>query len=369
MHHKEFAIGHHSVHCLNEMHFPTVTCSGRCDPHLRKHRCVGVRQGQRGDCAGYGGRRDYRWRGRCRHIDSTDVVVAATGKRDANQALATSDCCDCCAVGLRKWHGLWCGDQAIMRRGVSGKGGRASWWWGLARVGAGCVLVGMGCVQMEKTEMGGRTDAAVWQPVKGLPSITKSCAAASSCLLDSSSLTFRFPILFFALCRRRTSREQILASAMRREAWRRMLTEQARARAAAARVLVAGRSLALPKLLAPRAGHCFGWHQDHVVEWLQYVCGPRTPDTRRICAHRERETSQSHRSILRGNGREDAHGCHQDVRTAPHHRREARAPRARPTSLVINRVQSTTLIASRCGGQVVQMHSWGASASRPSGGS
>ena len=137
-----------------------------------------------------------------------------------------------------------------------------------------------------------------------------------------------------ALCRRRTSRVQILASAMRREAWRRMLTEQARARAAAARVLVAGRSLALPKLLAPRAGHCFGWHQDHVVEWLQYVCGPRTPDTRRICAHRERETSQSHRSILRGNGREDAHGCHQDVRTAPHHRREARAPRARPTSLV-----------------------------------
>ena len=84
-------------------------------------------------------------------------------------------------------------------------------------------------------------------------------------------------------------------------------------------------------------------------------------------ARTERETSQSHRSILRGNGREDAHGCHQDVRTAPHHRREARAPRARPASLVINRVQSTTLIASRCGGQVVQMHSWGASASRPSG--
>ena len=109
--------------------------------------------------------------------------------------------------------------------------------------------------------------------------------------------------------------------------------------------------------------------QDHVVEWLQYVCGPRTPDTRRICAHRERETSQSHRSILRGNGREDAHGCHQDARTAPHHRREARAPRARPTSLVINWVQSTRLIASRCGWQVVQMHSWGASTSRPSGGS
>ena len=95
-----------------------------------------------------------------------------------------------------------------------------------------------------------------------------------------------------ALCGRRTSRVQILASAMRRQASRRMLTEQARARAAAARVLVAGRSLALPKLLAPRAGHCFGWHQDHVVEWLQYVCGPRTPDTRRICAHRERDKSE-----------------------------------------------------------------------------
>ena len=167
-----------------------------------------------------------------------------------------------------------------------------------------------------------------------------------------------------ALCRRRTSRVPLLASA------RRMLTERARARAAAARVIVVGRSLrslALPILAAPRAGLWFGCHQDDVVEWLQCVCGPRTPDTRRICAHRERETSQSHRSILRGNGREDAHGCHQDVRTAPHHRREARAPRARPASLVINRVQSTTLIASRCGGQVVQMHSWGASASRPSG--
>ena len=45
--------------------------------------------------------------------------------------------------------------------------------------------------------MGGRTDAAVWQPVKGLPSVTKSCAAAS-CFVDSSSLAFRFPILFFA---------------------------------------------------------------------------------------------------------------------------------------------------------------------------
>ena len=50
---------------------------------------------------------------------------------------------------------------------------------------------------MEKTETGGRTDAAVWQPVKGLPSVTKSCAAAS-CFVDSSSLAFRFPILFFA---------------------------------------------------------------------------------------------------------------------------------------------------------------------------
>jgi len=47
---------------------------------------------------------------------------------------------------------------------------------------------------------------------------------------------------------------------------------------------------------------------------------------------------------------------------------EKQERRARPTSLVINWVQSTTLIASRCGGQVVQMHSWGASASRPSGG-
>ena len=50
---------------------------------------------------------------------------------------------------------------------------------------------------MEKTETGGRTDAAVWQPVKGLPSVTKSCAAAS-CFVDSSSLAFRFPILVFA---------------------------------------------------------------------------------------------------------------------------------------------------------------------------
>ena len=145
---KECVIGGHNVHCLKEIRFPTVTCSGRCVPRLRKRRCAGVRQGQRGDCAGYGGRRDYRWRGRCRDIDSTNVgypvVVAATSKRDANQALATSDCWDCRAVGLRKWHGLWCGDQAIMRRGVSGKGGRASWWWGLTRVGAGCVLVGGG---------------------------------------------------------------------------------------------------------------------------------------------------------------------------------------------------------------------------------
>ena len=86
---KEVVIGGHNVHCLKEIRFPTVTCSGRCVPRLRKRRCAGVRQGQRGDCAGYGGRRDYRWRGRCRHIDSTDVVVAATGKRDANQALAT----------------------------------------------------------------------------------------------------------------------------------------------------------------------------------------------------------------------------------------------------------------------------------------
>ena len=98
-----------------------------------------------------------------------------------------------------------------------------------------------------------------------------------------------------ALCGRRTSRVQILASAMRREAWRRMLTEQARARAAAARVIVVGRSLrslALPILAAPRAGLWFGCHQDDVVEWLQYVCGPRTPDTRRICAHRERDKSE-----------------------------------------------------------------------------
>ena len=127
---------------------PALAAASRASVY-RKRRCVGVRQGQRGDCAGYGGRRDYRWRGRCRDIDSTDVVVAATGKRDANQALATSDCWGCSAVGLRKWHGLWCGDQAIMRRGVtcSGKGGRASWWGGLARVGAGCVVVGMGCVK------------------------------------------------------------------------------------------------------------------------------------------------------------------------------------------------------------------------------
>ena len=89
-----------------------------------------------------------------------------------------------------------------------------------------------------------------------------------------------------ALCRRRTSRVPLLASA------RRMLTERARARAAAARVIVVGRSLrslALPILAAPRAGLWFGCHQDDVVEWLQCVCGPRTPDIRRICAHRERQ--------------------------------------------------------------------------------
>ena len=225
---------------------------------------------------------------------------------------------------------------------------------------------------MEKTETGGRTDAAVWQPVKGLPSVTKSCAAAS-CFVDSSSLAFRFPILFFAW--------HVLHCVDVVPAECRFWHPPCGARPGAAcsqnkpghEQQQQGSSLPVGPLpflnfLHRGQGTAVGAIQDHVVEWLQYVCGPRTPDTRRICAHRERETSQSHRSILRGNGREDAHGCHQDVRTAPHHRREARAPRARPTSLVINRVQSTTLIASRCGGQVVQMHSWGAGASRPSGG-
>ena len=168
-----------------------------------------------------------------------------------------------------------------------------------------------------------------------------------------------------ALCGRRTSRVQILASAMRREAWRRMLTEQARARAAAARVLVAGRSLALPKLLAPRAGHCFGWHQDHVVEWLAIRL--RSPDARypsNLRAQRERQV----RAIALYCG---AMGVRMRMAatkmSAP--RRTTAEKQERPTSLVINRVQSTTLIASQCGGQVVQMHSWGASASRPSGGS
>ena len=163
-----------------------------------------------------------------------------------------------------------------MRRGVSGKGGRASWWWGLTRVGAGCVLVGMGCVQINGEDGDG------W--AYGCSGVAASQGVAQRHQILRCRFLFRGlfflglplsnPILRLArtaLCRRRTSRVQILASAMRREAWRRMLTEQARARAAAARVLVAGRSLALPKLLAPRAGHCFGWHQDHVVEWLQYT--------------------------------------------------------------------------------------------------
>ena len=225
---------------------------------------------------------------------------------------------------------------------------------------------------MEKTETGGRTDAAVWQPVKGLPSVTKSCAAAS-CFVDSSSLAFRFPILFFAW--------HVLHCVDVVPAECRFWHPPCGARPGAAcsqnkpghEQQRQGSSLPVGPLpflnfLHRGQGTALGGIRTTSLSGWQYVCGPRTPDTRRICARRERETSQSHRSKLRGNGREDAHGCHQDVRTAPHHRREARAPRARPTSLVINWVQSTTLIASRCGGQVVQMHSWGASASRPSGG-
>ena len=57
--------------------------------------------------------------------------------------------------------------------------------------------VGARCVQRAKAEMDGRTGAAMWQLDKGSPSVTKSCAAAS-CFVASSSLAFRFPILFFA---------------------------------------------------------------------------------------------------------------------------------------------------------------------------
>jgi len=127
----------------------------------------------------------------------------------------------------------------------------------LARVGAGCVLVGMGCVQINGEDGDG------W--AYGCSGVAASQGVAERHQILRCRFLFRGlfflglplsnPILRLArtaLCRRRTSRVQILASAMRREAWRRMLTEQARARAAAARVLVAGRSLALPKLLAPR---------------------------------------------------------------------------------------------------------------------
>ena len=132
----------------------------------------------------------------------------------------------------------------------------------MTRVGAGCELVGMGCVQINGEDGDG------W--AYGCSGVAASQGVAERHQILRCRFLFRGlfflglplsnPILRLArtaLCRRRTSRVQILASAMRREAWRRMLTEQTRARAAAARVLVAGRSLALPKLLAPRAGHCF----------------------------------------------------------------------------------------------------------------
>ena len=224
---------------------------------------------------------------------------------------------------------------------------------------------------MEKTETGGRTDAAVWQPVKGLPSFTKSCAAAS-CFVDSSSLAFRFPILFFAW--------HVLHCVDVVPAECRFWHPPCGARPGAAcsqnkpghEQQRQGSSLPvgpLPFLNFLHRGQ--GTALGGIRTTSLSGCNTFAVPGRQIpveSARTERETSQSHRSILRGNGREDAHGCHQDVRTAPHHRREARAPRARPTSLVINWVQSTTLIASRCGGQVVQMHSWGAGASRPSGG-
>ena len=164
----------------------------------------------------------------------------------------------------------------------------------MARVGAGCVLVGMGCVQINGEDGDGWAYGC-------------SGVAASQGVAERHQILRRFLFrghLFFlglplsnpilrlartALCRRRTSRVQILASAMRREAWRRMLTEQARARAAAARVLVAGQSLALPILAAPSAGHCFGCHRDDVVEWLQCVAVPDARYPSNLRAQRERE--------------------------------------------------------------------------------
>ena len=108
-----------------------------------------------------------------------------------------------------------------MRRGVSGKGGRASWWWGLTRVGAGCVLVGMGCVQINGEDGDG------W--AYGCSGVAASQGVAERHQILRCRFLFRGlfflglplsnPILRLArtaLCRRRTSRVQILASAMRR---------------------------------------------------------------------------------------------------------------------------------------------------------
>ena len=190
---------------------------------------------------------------------------------------------------------------------------------------------------MEKTETGGRTDAAVWQPVKGLPSVTKSCAA--SCFVDiSSSLAFRFPILFFAW--------HVLHCVDVVPAECRFWHPPCGARPGAAcsqnkpghEQQRQGSSLLvspLPFLYLPHRvqGIALGAIGTTSLSGCNALRS-QTPDIRRICAHRERERSQSHRSILRGNGHEDAHGCHEDVRTAPHHRREART--SGPTSLVIN---------------------------------
>ena len=175
-----------------------------------------------------------------------------------------------------------------MRRGVSGKGGRASWWWGLARVGAGCVLVGMGCVQINGEDGDGWaygcSGVAASQGVAERHQILRRFLFRGHLFFLGLPLILIIHLARTALCRRRTNRELNLASA------RLMVTTvPARARAAAAMVHVVGRSLALPILVAPSAALCFGCHQDDVVEWLQCVCGPRTPDIRRICAHRERQ--------------------------------------------------------------------------------
>ena len=220
---------------------------------------------------------------------------------------------------------------------------------------------------MEKTETGGRTDAAVWQPVKGLPSVTKSCAAAS-CFVDSSSLAFRFPILFFAW--------HALHCVDVVPAECRFWHPPCGARPGAAcsqnkpghEQQRQGSSLPVGPLpflnfLHRGQGTALGGIRTTSLSGCNTFAVPgRQIPVESARTERERQV----RAIAQNCG---AMGVRMRMAatkmSAP--RRTTAEKQERPTSLVINRVQSTTLIASRCGGQVVQMHSWGASASRPSG--